>query len=124
MRYKGSDRRSKTYNTRIVNRTYIFYSSDKVCVWLIVLTVIASILGTILPQAMYIPEEAPNRDPAVFYEDYYGIIGKIYYQLGLHEMYESWWYILLIALIGVSLVIASLDRFLPLHRALKLQQPK
>src|SRR5690625_5554771 len=73
---------------------------------------------------MYIPEEAPNRDPAVFYEDYYGIIGKIYYQLGLHEMYESWWYILLIALIGVSLVIASLDRFLPLHRALKLQQPK
>src|SRR5699024_10215031 len=50
--------------------------------------------------------------------------GKIYYQLGLHEMYESWWYILLIALIGVSLVIASLDRILPLHRALKLQQPK
>lgn len=124
MRYEGSARRSKTYNTRIVDRIWTFFSSVKVGVWLIALTLIASILGTIFPQAMYIPEEAPNRDPAVFYEDYYGIIGKIYYQLGLHEMYESWWYILLIALIGVSLVIASLDRFLPLHRALKLQQPK
>src|SRR5690625_1556635 len=116
MRYEGSARRSKTYNTRIVDRIWTFFSSVKVGVWLIALTLIASILGTIFPQAMYIPEEAPNRDPAVFYEDYYGIIGKIYYQLGLHEMYESWWYILLIALIGVSLVIASLDRFLPLHK--------
>ncbi len=124
MRYEGSARRSMTYNTRIVDRIWTFFSSVKVGVWLIALTLIASILGTIFPQAMYIPAEAPNRDPAVFYEDYYGIFGKIYYQLGLHEMYDSWWYILLIALIGISLVIASLDRFLPLHRALKLQKPK
>src|SRR5699024_4863605 len=31
---------------------------------------------------------------------------------------------ILIALIGVSLVICSLDRFVPLHRALKMQKPK
>lgn len=124
MRYDGSARRSQTYNKRIVDRIWTFFSSVKVGVWLIALTLIASILGTIFPQAMYIPAEAPNRDPAVFYEDYYGIFGKIYYQLGLHEMYDSWWYVLLIALIGISLTIASLDRFLPLHRALKLQKPK
>src|SRR5699024_6853706 len=57
---------------------------------------------------MYIPEEAVNRDPAVFYEDWYGIFGKIYYQLGLHNLYSSWWYMILIALIGVSLLFVVL----------------
>lgn len=123
MRYDGSARRSLTYNRRIIDRIWTFFSSVKVGIWLIALTLIASIIGTIFPQAMYIPADAPNRDPAVFYEDYYGIFGKIYYQLGFHEMYESWWYILLIALIGISLVICSLDRFIPLRRALKMQKP-
>src|SRR5690625_2011110 len=31
---------------------------------------------------------------------------------------------ILIALIGVSLVICSIDRFVPLYRALKMQRPK
>jgi cytochrome c biogenesis protein len=39
-------------------------------------------------------------------------------------LYGSWWYLLLVASIGVSLVICSIDRFVPLHRALKKQRPK
>src|SRR5699024_3466176 len=39
-------------------------------------------------------------------------------------LYSSWWYMILIALIGVSLVICSIDRFVPLRRALKMQKPK
>src|SRR5699024_3304957 len=50
--------------------------------------------------------------------------GKIYYQLGFHELYSSWWYMILISLIGISLVICSIDRVVPLHRALKMQKPK
>src|SRR5699024_5044043 len=96
----------------------------KIGVMLIVVALIASGLGTIFPQEMYIPQEAENRDPAVFYEDWYGIAGKIYYQLGFHDLYSSWWYMILIGLIGVSLVICSIDRFVPLYRALKNQQPK
>src|SRR5699024_11915127 len=45
-------------------------------------------------------------------------------QLGFHDLYSSWWYMILIALIGVSLVICSIDRFVPLRRALKMQKPK
>lgn len=124
MRYDGSARRSQTYNRRIVDKVWTFFSSVKVGIWLIVIALLASGIGTIFPQAMYIPADAPNRDPAVFYEDYYGIAGKIYYQLGFHEMYSSWWYLIIIALIGISLVICSLDRFIPLRRALKMQKPK
>lgn len=124
MRYDGSARRSQTYNRTIVDRVWTFFSSVKVGIWLIVIALLASGIGTIFPQAMYIPAEAPNRDPAVFYEDYYGIAGKIYYQLGFHDLYSSWWYMIVIALIGISLVICSLDRFIPLRRALKMQKPK
>src|SRR5699024_4879746 len=124
MRYDGSARRSKTYRRTLVDKIWSFFSSVKVGIIFIVIALLASGIGTIFPQEMYIHEEAENRDPAVFYEDWYGLDGKIYYQLGFHELYSSWWYLILIALIGISLVICSIDRFVPLHRALKLQQPK
>ncbi|MFC4022902.1 cytochrome c biogenesis protein ResB [Oceanobacillus longus] len=122
MRYDGTARRSQTYNKSIIDRTWSFFSSVKVGVWLIVIALIASMVGTIFPQQIYIPSDAVSRDPAIFYEDRYGITGLIYYQLGFHNLYSSWWYILLIALIGISLVICSLDRFVPLYKALKRQK--
>lgn len=124
MRYDGSARRSQTYNKSIVDKIWNFFSSVKIGVWLIVLALIASAMGTIYPQEMYIPADAASRDPAVFYEDRYGILGQIYYQLGFHNLYGSWWYMLLIALIGISLVICSIDRFVPLYKALKIQKAK
>lgn len=124
MRYDGSARRSKTYNRSIIDKLWSFFSSVKVGVWLIVIALVASALGTIFPQEMYIPPDAISRDPAVFYEAQYGIPGKIYYQLGFHNMYTSWWYIIILAMIGISLVICSIDRFVPLYRALKIQKPK
>jgi len=124
MRYDGSARRSLTYNRSIVDKIWAFFSSVKVGVMLIILALVASIFGTIYPQEMYIPEGAVSRDPAIFYEDQFGIFGKMYYQLGFHDLYSSWWYMTIIALIGISLVICSIDRIVPLHRALKLQRSK
>ncbi|MDE8562435.1 cytochrome c biogenesis protein ResB [Anoxybacillus rupiensis] len=118
MRYEGSARRSQTYNKTIIDKIWSFFSSVKVGVWLIVITLIASAIGTIFPQKMYLP---PNVTPAEYYEDQYGWAGKLYYELGFDNLYGSWWYILLLASIGVSLVICSLDRVVPLYRALKKQ---
>lgn len=124
MRYEGTARRSQTYTRSMIDKTWSFFSSVKVGIWLIIIALIASGLGTIFPQEMYIPEDAVSRDPAIFYEAQYGLFGKMYYQLGLHNLYTSWWYLLIIALIGVSLVICSLDRFVPLYRALNMQKAK
>ncbi|MRX71049.1 cytochrome C biogenesis protein [Bacillus lacus] len=118
MRYDGSARRSQTYNKTIVDKIWNFFSSVKVGVWLIVITLAASALGTIFPQEMYIPKSVP---PGTFYKDEYGSLGQLYYQLGFHDLYGSWWYMILIASIGISLVICSLDRVIPLYRALKKQ---
>jgi len=117
MRYEGSARRSQTYNKTIIDKIWNFFSSVKVGVWLIIIILVASIFGTILPQEMYI-----NLPPDIYYEQEYGWFGKLYYQLGLHDLYGSWWYLLLIAMLGTSLVICSLDRVVPLYKALKVQR--
>ncbi|MDR7236959.1 cytochrome c biogenesis protein ResB [Neobacillus drentensis] len=117
MRYEGSARRSQTYNKTFIDKIWNFFSSVKVGVWLIIITLIASSLGTILPQEMYIDLPAD-----VYYAQEYGWVGKLYYQLGFNNLYGSWWYLLLIAMIGISLVICSLDRVVPLYKALKAQR--
>ncbi|MBA4537316.1 cytochrome c biogenesis protein [Bacillus aquiflavi] len=119
MRYEGSARRSQTYNKTIIDKIWNFFSSVKVGVWLIVITLIASSFGTIFPQETFIP---PTVSAAEHYEQEYGFLGKLYYQLGFHNLYSSWWYLVLIASIGISLVICSLDRVIPLYRALKNQR--
>ncbi|KIL44239.1 cytochrome c biogenesis protein ResB [Jeotgalibacillus soli] len=119
MRYEGTARRSQTYNASVVDKVWNFFSSVKVGVWLIVITLIVSSLGTILPQVLFIPPLIP---PEQYYEEHYGWFGKVYYVLGFHDLYNSWWYMLLIAAIGISIIIASLDRVVPLYKALKNQR--
>lgn len=119
MRYEGSARRSQTYNKTVVDKIWNFFSSVKVGVVLIVITLIASAIGTILPQEMYIPKNIPAIQ---HYREQYGWFGELYYRLGFHNLYSQWWYLLLVASIGVSLVICSLDRVIPLYKALKNQR--
>jgi cytochrome c biogenesis protein len=119
MRYEGSARRSQTYNKTIIDKIWNFFSSVKVGVWLIVILLVASSLGTIFPQEMYIPPLMPAGE---YYQEQYGWPGKLYYDLGFHNLYSSWWYLLLIAALGISLIIASLDRVVPLYRSLTNQR--
>ncbi|WP_029192673.1 cytochrome c biogenesis protein ResB [Paenibacillus harenae] len=118
MRYEGSARRSQTYNKTPLDKVWNFFSSVKVGIWIIVLILIASAIGTIFPQQMYIPSNVAHEQ---FYRDQYGFFGQVFYQLGFNNLYGSWWYFLLLAALGISLVTASLDRVIPLYRALKNQ---
>lgn len=118
MRYDGAARRSQKTNPTIIDRIWNFFSSVKIAVSLIFITLVSSMLGTIYPQESTFIQFS---DPA-YYEDNYGLSGKIYYMLGLSHTYESWWFILLLVMIGTSLVVCSLDRVLPLYKALNKQQ--
>lgn len=120
MRYEGAARRSQTYQKTWIDRIWNFFSSVKVAIILILITLVASIIGTIFPQERYVP--AVNVE--AWYKQQYGAWGEIYYNLGLGDMYNSWWYITLLALIGISLVVCSLDRVIPLYKALKHQRVK
>jgi cytochrome c biogenesis protein len=118
MRYDGVARRSQRTNPGLLNRVWNFFSSVKIAVWLIILTLIGSSIGTIYPQE----GTFLNLDPSTYYKQEYGTLGHIYYLLGFSDTYGSWWFILLLVMIGASLIICSLDRVLPLYRALSKQQ--
>lgn len=123
MRYEGTARRSQTYNKTIVDKVWNFFSSVKVGVGIIVLLLVAAAVGTILPQEQYI--DVPVRTPETieaYYSDVYGSIGKVYHFLGFHDLYGSVWFIILVGMLAISLIIASLDRFVPLYRSLKNQR--
>lgn len=119
MRYEGVARRSQTYKRNIIDHVWNFFASVKVAVYIIVIILLASILGSIYPQIMYIPKAV---DPLQYYAEQYGITGYYYALLGLHQMYSSWWYVSLLSMLGISLIVCSIDRAVPLYRALKRQR--
>jgi len=119
MRYDGVARRSQKANPDILDKIWNFFSSVKIAIYLIIATFVGAMFGTIFPQASTFIN---NFDSSVYYEETYGTVGKIYYMLGLHNTYNSWWFITLLVMIGTSLVICSIDRVLPLYRALNKQQ--
>jgi cytochrome c biogenesis protein len=123
MRYEGTARRSQTYNKSIIDKIWNFFSSVKVGVSIIVALLVAAAIGTILPQEQYVT--VPVRTDATieaYYSDVYGSIGKVYYALGFNDLYNSFWFITLVGMLAISLIIASLDRFVPLYRSLKNQR--
>lgn len=121
MRYDGSAIRSKTRSKSIFDKIWIFFTSIKVGVTIIAIITIASSIGTIFPQEYFIPVGA---SPQQYYTENYGTLGKIYIELGFHNLYSSWWFIILIGLLALSLIAASIDRGIPLFKSLKNQRAK
>lgn len=123
MRYDGTAIRSKTYNKSIIDKIWNFFSSVKVGVSLIIITLVVSAFGTFFPQEFYI-QAATEAEKAQYYVQNYGSIGKVYYELGFADLYNKWWYQILVGLLGISIIVASLDRGIPLYKSLKNQRVK
>ncbi|WP_102692549.1 cytochrome c biogenesis protein ResB [Rummeliibacillus pycnus] len=123
MRYEGRAIRSKTYNKTMIDKIWNFFSSVKIGVALIVITLVAAAIGTFLPQVVYV-NVMQGEDVKQAYIDNYGTFGKIYYNLGLSDIYSSWWFQTLIGLLAISIIVASLDRGIPLYKSLKNQRVK
>lgn len=121
MRYDGTAIRSKTYKTSFIDRIWNFFSSVKVGVALIVITLVLAAIGTFLPQIMFV-SVPPGMETIDVYEKKYGFFGKIYYVLGFSNIYASWWFQTIVGMLAVSIIIASLDRGIPLYKALKYQR--
>ncbi|MGM0897464.1 MAG: cytochrome c biogenesis protein ResB [Bacillota bacterium] len=121
MRYEGTARRSQTYNKSIIDKVWNFFSSVKVGVSIIIVLLVAAALGTILPQQQYVPANTEATIKA-YYTDVYGTVGTVYHALGFHDLYNSFWFIALVGMLAISLIIASLDRFVPLYKSLKNQR--
>jgi cytochrome c biogenesis protein len=109
-------RRRRTLTTWL----WDFFASIKVAIVIIALIAISAVIGTILPQENFIP----SLNPGAYYPQTYGTFGEIYYTLGFSHMYTSWWFVSLMLLLGISLIICSLERVVPLYKSLQRQQIK
>lgn len=123
MRYEGSARRSKTKTTSPIDKVWNFFSSVTVGVWIIVILLVTSALGTIFPQRMYVGTKNES-EIAAYYETNYGFLGKMYYTLGFDDMYGSWWFKILVGMLAISIIIASVDRVVPLYKSLTKQRTR
>lgn len=123
MRYEGSARRSQTYKRTIIDKIWNFFSSVKVGISIIIAVLATSAIGTLFPQKLYVPFSS-DADIAAYYERLYGFAGVLYYKLGFYDMYNSWWFITLVGMLGTSIIIASVDRVIPLYKSLSKQRTK
>ena len=121
MRYDGSAVRSKVRSKSIFDKIWIFFTSIKVGVMIILAIAVAAAIGTIFPQEYFIPI---GVDPADYYQENYGTLGYLYYSLGFHNLYSSWWFVLLNGMLAMSIIAASIDRGIPLFKSLKNQRAK
>ena len=78
------------------------FSSVRLSVIVLTLLAVTSIIGTVIPQ---------NASPLMYVDRFgeaaYGVLNF----LDIFDMYHSWWFQLLMVLLGINLVVCSLDRF-------------
>ena len=117
MRYDGAVIRSKTKKKTLIDKIWALFANVKFGVLLIVLTLIAASLGTILPQVLFV-DTSTFASPKEAYTQTYGVFGTIYYTIGFADLYNSWWFQTLVLALAASIVIASIDRGVPLFKAL------
>lgn len=83
-----------------------FLQSMKFGMILLVLLLICSLIGSLIPQ---------GRE-ATYYEQAYPVWGKILLALQFHTIFSSWYFLALLALLCLSLILCSLSRFDTLAR--------
>ena len=86
------------------NVIWVFFSSVKLTIVLLIILATASILGTLIPQM-------PQRESIEFARGLSPGVFKFFNLLNLFDMYHSLWFRLLIALLALNLLICSIDRF-------------
>jgi len=79
------------------------FTSVKLAIVLLILIILASILGTLIPQGGSAGE----------YLARYGQLGPLFQRLELTSLYQSFWYIALLSLFGLNIIVCTVTRLTP-----------
>ena len=88
-------------DSSIFKRIWRFFTAVKLTVVLLILLAATSIIGTVIPQ---------NSSPAFYFHNYGESLYKLFSVLNVFDMYNSWWFLALLALLAVNIVVCSIDR--------------
>lgn len=82
-------------------KIWSFFYSIRVTLTLLTLIILASIIGTLIPQGL---------TPAEYIQKYGKSLFKLFTAFNFFDVYHSWWFILLLSMLGLNLLICSLLR--------------
>lgn len=86
------------------------FASVQLAVFLLFFLAATSIIGTVIPQ----------NNPQNFYGEHYGLkTAKLLHILDLTDMYNSWWFLGLLALFSLNLMVCSLNRIPQVIRTIR-----
>lgn len=79
-------------------------SSIRLGIYLLIILVVVSFIGTIIPQK---PNTLPENLQRMFAPANLALLDR----LGILDLFHSWWFKALLTLLGLNIVFASIDRF-------------
>jgi len=87
--------------TNAKNPFWAFFSSVKLALFILFTLAATSIIGTVVQQ---------NKPPG-FYVDLYGPnLARLMQTLSITDMYNSWWFMIMLALFSMNLIVCSIER--------------
>ncbi|MBW2150664.1 MAG: cytochrome c biogenesis protein ResB [Deltaproteobacteria bacterium] len=93
-----------TYNKGLsdsLKMIWNFFASVKLTVALLLSVAATSIIGTIIPQ---------NESPTEYVRAFGDVLYRIFYLLGIFDMYHSWWFQFLLLMLAANVAVCSLKR--------------
>jgi cytochrome c biogenesis protein len=87
--------------TKTKNPVWAFFSSVKLALFILFALATTSIIGTVVQQ----------NKPASFYIELYGPnLARLMQTLSIPDMYNSWWFMILLTLFSLNLIVCSIER--------------
>ena len=87
-----------------------FLRSMKFGIIILILVMVCSLIGSLIPQ---------DRSDAWYINNYPGGFGELVLKLGFNDLFRTWYFILLVSLLGINLTLCSVIRFAAVHKAKK-----
>ena len=83
------------------NKIWQFFTSVKLTVFVLLMLAATSVIGTLIPQ---------NASQAFYHQKYGEVFYALFRGLNIIDMYHSWWFLLLMALLALNIIVCSIDR--------------
>ncbi len=92
------------------NPVLALFASVQLALFLLFLLAATSIIGTVIPQ---------NNLQAFYVEEYGQKTARLLQILDIPDMYNSWWFLFLLALFSLNLIVCSLERIPQVFRIIR-----
>ncbi|MHB8908082.1 MAG: cytochrome c biogenesis protein ResB [Syntrophales bacterium] len=108
------DTNKKAKQTSIVDAIWDFFTSLKLVIMLLLVLSVLSVAGTIIEQ---------NKPLQEYYRFFKPATVDLFNNLGLLDMYHSWWFTSCLALLALNIIACTMERYPFIIRAMKKQNP-